>query len=161
MRTILTIGQRKRDQFRHRDEPRSFDPSTTPDFQKASVMIIAVMHWHPDEAPLHVADVEVGDLTGDEALEFAYLKTQNIHGSWSRDDLPDNRDRDPRVTVTAPLHRDADTGRIWGHRSSSIFDKFVMDGMVHEVGMVGFKALGPLTDYPDIADLLRSSSPSP
>lgn len=124
-------------------------------------MIIAVIHSSFEESPIHVADVDVGNRTGDEALEYAYHKTQNIHGSWSRDDLPDNIDRDPGVTVIAPLHRDEASGRIWGHRSSSMRDKFVMDGMVHEVVMIGFENRGPLSEHPQIADLLSPSSPAP
>ena len=78
----------------------------------------------------------------DEALEYAYRWTQNIMGSWSRDDIADNPDYNPNhVNRIAPLNEGG-----MGLRSSMMGDQFVVedasgDRSLHEVRMIGFKQL--------------------
>jgi hypothetical protein len=58
----------------------------------------------------------------DVALERAYRWTQNIEGSWSRDDIERNGDRNPDVLVCAPLP--THNGEVLGLRSSMSGDRF-------------------------------------
>jgi len=74
-----------------------------------------------------------------EALEYAFRWTQNIMGSWSRDDIADNPDYNPNhVNRIAPLNEDG-----MGLRSSMMGDLFEIETAfgqsLHEVGMMGFK----------------------
>ena len=78
----------------------------------------------------------------DEALEYAYRWTNNISGSWSiklrdmtlRDGtMFENGDYNDDVTVLRPLHK----GEM-GLRSTSMFDRMVLNGKTYKVSMVGF-----------------------
>jgi hypothetical protein len=76
-----------------------------------------------------------------DALEYAYRWTQNIHGSWSMGetfDHCDNGDFNPNVTVVKPLRTWSD-GQKMGHRSSSVGDLFVVDGQIYICDSFGFK----------------------
>ena len=116
-------------------------------------MIIQVLYADRDyitgniENYEHVADVIAPDLSSvDGALEFAFRRLQNLDGSWSLGpnlDGYDNPDYDASVTVLKPLNRDAG-GRIWGHRSCSVFDRMIIDGIIYEVAHLGFKVVGGL-----------------
>jgi hypothetical protein len=113
-------------------------------------MIIQVLYADRDyitgniENYEHVANVEAPELSSvDGALEFAFRRLQNLNGSWSLGpnlDGYDNPDYDPSVTVLKPLNHDAG-GRIWGHRSCSVFDRMIIDGIIYEVAHLGFKVV--------------------
>lgn len=96
---------------------------------------------YDDGAPLvHVATVEApANLSEGAALEFAWMRTQNVAGSWSRgaeiDGWP-NQDHDPSVTVRAPLPNVR--GVLYGHRSSSVGDVFVIGEHRYTVAPLGF-----------------------
>lgn len=70
----------------------------------------------------------------DEALEYAYRYTNNVDGSWS---MKIGADANDDVTVLAPLH--VANGRTYGLRSTSMFDRMVVNGKTYKVAMVGFK----------------------
>lgn len=69
-----------------------------------------------------------------EALEYAYRYTNNIDGSWS---MKIGSDANEDVTVLAPLH--IVEGRTYGLRSTSMFDRMVLNGKTYKVDMFGFK----------------------
>lgn len=71
----------------------------------------------------------------DEALEYAYRYTNNVDGSWS---MKIGSDANDDVTVLADLHVTAD-GRKMGLRSTSMFDRMVVNGETYRVDMFGFK----------------------
>ena len=102
-------------------------------------MQIAVIHTAFEDSPRTVALVEVGDRTGDEALEYAYHRTQNIYGSWSRDDIENNLDYSEDVTVMAdlPVHE----GVTYGLRSTSMGDQMLLGTEKYKVDMVGFELI--------------------
>lgn len=70
----------------------------------------------------------------DKALEYAYRYTNNVDGSWSMKIGSDSNDD---VTVLAPLP--VANGRTYGLRSTSMFDRMVVNGKTYKVAMVGFK----------------------
>lgn len=72
----------------------------------------------------------------DEALEYAYRYTNNIDGSWS---MKIGSDANDDVTVLAPLPVSKRTGQVMGLRSTSMFDRMVVNGKTYKVAMVGFK----------------------
>ena len=102
-------------------------------------MQITVIHTAFEDSPRTVALVEVGDRTGDEALEYAYHRTQNIGGSWSRNDFEDNPDYSEDVTVMAdlPVHE----GVTYGLRSTSMGDQMLLGTEKYKVDMVGFELI--------------------
>lgn len=69
-----------------------------------------------------------------EALEYAYRYTNNVDGSWS---MKIGSDANNDVTVLAELHTTAD-GRKMGLRSTSMYDRMVVDGKTYKVAMMGF-----------------------
>jgi hypothetical protein len=78
-----------------------------------------------------------------EALEYAYRWTNNVSGSWSikikmlelSDGTSfDNGDYNDDVTVIAPLRKNG-----MGLRSTSMFDRMVVNGKTYKVGEYGFK----------------------
>ena len=63
----------------------------------------------------------------DLALEYAFGRTQNIFGSWSKEHIKgidENHDWDDNVEVKVPLHVDSD-GDEWGLRATSTGDEMV------------------------------------
>jgi hypothetical protein len=79
----------------------------------------------------------------DAALEYAYRWTNNVSGSWSikqrdmtlRDGtMFENGDYNDDVTVLVPLHKGC-----MGLRSTSMFDRMVLNGKTYKVDMMGFK----------------------
>ena len=101
---------------------------------------VAVIHTAFEDSPRTVAFVEVGDLTGTEALEYAYRWTNNVMGSWSIkeeffDDGEPNGDYNPNVTVMAPLEEGM------GIRSTSVGDQILMGTKKYKVAMLGFKEI--------------------
>tara|TARA_B100000035_G_C20982326_1_gene546045 strand:- start:152 stop:454 length:303 start_codon:yes stop_codon:yes gene_type:complete len=99
-------------------------------------MKVTVVHTAFEDAPRIVAEVEAPHAKVEEALEYAYRWTNNVMGSWSRDDLEDNGDYNPNVTRVAPLHEDG-----MGLRSTSMGDMMHVDGRSFEVAMMGFQEL--------------------
>lgn len=95
----------------------------------------------------HVANVEHQDNSSiDGTLEFAFRRLQNLDGSWSLGpdlDYCDNPDYDPSVTVLMPLCHGVN-GQKLGHRSCSVFDRMIVDGIMYEVAHLGFKVVGGL-----------------
>lgn len=83
----------------------------------------------------NVAEVNVWHTEDiDEALEYAYRYTNNVDGSWS---MKIGSDANDDVTVLASLH--VANGRTYGLRSTSMFDRMVLNGKTYKVSMVGFK----------------------
>jgi hypothetical protein len=70
----------------------------------------------------------------DAALEYAYRYTNNVDGSWS---MKIGSDANDDVTVLASLP--VVNGRTYGLRSTSMFDRMVVNGKTYKVAMVGFK----------------------
>jgi len=87
------------------------------------------------QGDIHVATINAPDnLDRDNALEYAFMATQNIEGSWSQ---PNNPDYSPSITVRLPLR--VVNGRVMGHRSSMVGDRFVTPGgNIYEVSSFGF-----------------------
>lgn len=69
-------------------------------------------------------------LNTNEILENAYVATQNIEGSWSMDGYAN-------IKLLAGLHEE--NGKTYGLRSSMMGDQMIVDGVVYEVDMIGFK----------------------
>jgi hypothetical protein len=106
---------------------------------------VAVIHAAFEETPRTVAFVEVGNRTGDEALEYAYRRTNNICGSWSRPaefewdgETVENPDFSEDVTVMAELPVSKRTGKVMGLRSTSMGDFMLFGNTKYEVAMCGF-----------------------
>jgi hypothetical protein len=76
-----------------------------------------------------------------DSCEYAYARTQNIFGSWSRgptfESGEHNEDFSENVEVIAPLP--TYMGRTLGHRSSMIGDLFVVNGNIYVCKTVGFE----------------------
>ena len=107
-------------------------------------MKITVIHKAFEEVAYTAAEVDVADMQGTEALEYAYRATQNIEGSWSKGpaiewdgEIHNNPDYNPNITVIQPLHEK--NGNTYGLRSTSMGDEMIMDGQVFRVASVGFK----------------------
>jgi hypothetical protein len=99
----------------------------------------------------HVANVRINEElfpSVEDALEFAYRRTQNIFGSWSMGsripdgfgDFIDNGDFSTSVDVMAPLHMY--NGRPMGHRSSMPNDEFEYKGILYRCASMGFYQVG-------------------
>jgi hypothetical protein len=104
-------------------------------------MIVNVYHRDSETAKMvKVAEVDAGCDDVEDALEWAWVRTNNIQGSWSRGpeiDGQPNPDYSRDVKVTAPLPEYM--GRTYGHRSSMVRDVFVIDGTYYVVATCGFK----------------------
>lgn len=97
-------------------------------------MIVEIYH-----TGLKVAEVDAGSKSVEDALDFAWERTNNIGGSWSMGpviDGQDNYDYSDKVTVLVPLM--FANGRTYGLRSSSVGDIFVIDGKGFKVAGCGF-----------------------
>lgn len=111
-------------------------------------MQVAVIHRAFEDAPRTVAFVEVGDRPLMEALEYAYHRTQNLAGSWSRGpefefrgEIHKNPDFSEDVTVMADLPVSKMTGEVMGLRSTSMGDHMLYGNKKYryEVAMMGFE----------------------
>ena len=110
---------------------------------------IAVIHSAFEDFPRTVAFVEVGNvdlMRVNEALEYAYTKTNNIYGSWSlgselvrNDKRISNLDFSEDVTVVAELPVSKLTGNTMGIRSTYLGDQMLLDGKKYVVTMAGFE----------------------
>ena len=76
-----------------------------------------------------------------DACEYAFTRTQNIFGSWSKgpsfEDGEHNEDFSENVEVIQPLLTCG--GKSYGHRSSMIGDLFVVNGNIYMCKTVGFE----------------------
>ena len=98
---------------------------------------------------VHVANVNVPKhqlgFKNDEldACEYAFARTQNVFGSWSKgpqfEDGDHNEDFSENVEVVQPLLTCGD--KSYGHRSSMIGDLFVVNGKTYICKVVGFELL--------------------
>lgn len=110
--------------------------------------LVAVIHTAFEETPRTVAFVDVGDREGTDALEYAYRRTNNIQGSWSRGptvkwegkEMP-NEDYSEDVTVMAPLPVSQRTGEVMGLRSTSMNDQMLFGNKKYRVASFGFKEI--------------------
>ncbi len=102
-------------------------------------MKITVVHKAFEDTPTNVALVNVPSeiKNVNSALEYAYRWTNNVMGSWSRDDIENNGDENPNVT---PLFFHPDG---MGVRSTSMGDQMIVDNndniTTYEVAMLGFE----------------------
>jgi len=117
--------------------------------------ILVLHHNHRDNSFNHVATVDATcEISNAQdhaeavnwALEYAYRLTQNIEGSWSRErvleidgELIENPDWNKHVTTVMPL--EIYNGEEYGHRSSMMGDRMIIDGKTFEVDFFGFKGL--------------------
>jgi hypothetical protein len=106
----------------------------------------AVIHTAFEDTPRTVAFVEVGDRTGNDALEYAYRRTQNIEGSWSKGptiewdgETHNNGDYSEDITVMQPLH--VSEGKTYGLRSTSVGDHILFGTVKYRVDSFGFSEL--------------------
>ena len=107
---------------------------------------VAVIHAAFEDTPRIVALVDVGERTGTDALEYAYFRTQNLHGSWSKGPViewngeeHDNVDYSADITVMAPLERV--DGKEYGLRSTSVGDHMLIGTVTYKVDSFGFSEL--------------------
>ena len=105
-----------------------------------------VIHGAFEDTPRTVAMVEVGDRTGSDALEYAYFRTQNLNGSWSKGPViewdgqtHDNGDYSQDITVMAPL--ETVDGKEYGLRSTSVGDHILFGTVKYKVDSFGFSEL--------------------
>ena len=80
------------------------------------------------------------------ALSFAYECTQNIGGSWSRDDIEGNPDSRPECTRIGDL--EVYNGEVYGLRSSMVGDviELIDDkgrSWLYQVASIGFDRVTP------------------
>ena len=103
---------------------------------------VAVIHAAFGDTPHTVAFVDADpSMSLSEKLEYAYRWTNNVMGSWSRDeevfeDGTPNGDFNPAVTRVAPLHEDG-----MGLRSTSMGDQMLVGNKKYVVAMMGFETL--------------------
>lgn len=102
--------------------------------QRDKIMRVTVFHKE-DQAFNRMCVVEAPSNNIEDALEYAYRWTNNINGSWSRDDIKNNADWNENVTEIAPLEDG------YGHRSSMMQDRFLTEDGWYEVAGFGFKKL--------------------
>src|SRR5210317_2217441 len=110
-------------------------------------MKVSVIHRAFEESSRLVAFVDAPDtMSRMDALEYAYRRTNNIMGSWSRDaqfefngEMHDNPDFSEDVTVMADLPVSERTGEVMGLRSTSMGDRMIIGNTVYRVAMCGFE----------------------
>jgi hypothetical protein len=103
-------------------------------------MKVTVLHLERNEitgnkegfTPVAEVNIADGHNTMD-ILEYAFRWTNNVMGSWSKKIGEDAND-----DVTVLVEREDGLGL----RSTSMFDRMEIGGIVYEVSMVGFKELG-------------------
>jgi hypothetical protein len=110
-------------------------------------MKVSVIHRAFEETSRLVAFVDVDDnMPVMEALEYAFEKTNNIAGSWSRPatfefagEVVENRDYCENVTVMADLPVSKRTGEVMGLRSTSMGDRMIVGNTCYNVAPCGFE----------------------
>jgi len=112
-------------------------------------MNITIIHTGFRKPSEMVAMVEAPTTDVMKSLNYAYAKTQNAFGSWSRKEVfttndgevIENEDYCESVSVLKELKADKD-GNIYGIRSTSVGDRMILDdGTEYEVDDIGFKLL--------------------
>ena len=93
---------------------------------------VAVIHAAFEDTPRTVAFVEVGERTGNAALEYAYRWTQNIFDSWSLK-MPEDGNDD--VTVMGEIVDGM------GIRSTYVGDQILMGTKKYKVAFAGFEEI--------------------
>jgi hypothetical protein len=107
---------------------------------KGNIMKVTVLHMDRNEitgdtegfTPVAEVNFPDGHNTMD-ILEYAFRWTNNIMGSWSKKIGEDAND-----DVTVLVEREDGLGL----RSTSVFDRMEIGGIVYQVDFVGFKELG-------------------
>jgi hypothetical protein len=110
-------------------------------------MRVSVIHRAFEESSRLVAFVDAPDnLSVDEALEYAFERTNNIAGSWSREaefefrgETVENPDFCESVTVMADLPVREATGEVMGLRSTSMGDRMIVGNTCFRVMPFGFE----------------------
>lgn len=110
-------------------------------------MKVSVIHRAFEESSRLVAFVEAPDnMSRMDALEYAYRRTNNIMGSWSREETfffngekVINEDYSDDVIVMADLPVNKRTGEVMGLRSTSMGDRMIIGNTVYRVAMCGFE----------------------
>ena len=110
-------------------------------------MKVSVIHRAFEESSRLVAFVDAPDnLSVEEALEYAFEKTNNIRGSWSREaefefrgERVENLDFCENVTVMADLPVSKRTGEVMGLRSTSMGDRMIVGNTCFRVAAFGFE----------------------
>lgn len=111
-------------------------------------MIVKVIHFNSETekfepvALVNVPKHQLGFNDADtDACEYAFARTQNIFGSWSKgpafEDGEHNEDFSENVEVIAPLP--THMGRTFGHRSSMVGDLFAVNGNIYVCKGIGFE----------------------
>ena len=112
-------------------------------------MLVKVVHFDSATSQLEtVANVNVpshqlgfNENSEIDACEYAFARTQNIFGSWSKgpefEDGEMNQDFSENVEVVQPLLTCGD--KSYGHRSSMIGDLFIVNGNIYMCKTVGFE----------------------
>lgn len=95
-----------------------------------------------DTAIVNVPSYQLGFKDAEtDACEYAFARTQNIFGSWSKgpvfEDGEHNEDYSENVQVIADLP--TYMGRTLGHRSSMVGDLFVVNGNIYVCKGIGFE----------------------
>jgi hypothetical protein len=111
------------------------------------IMKVSVIHRAFEESSRLVAFVDVPDtMAVEEALEFAFEKTNNIAGSWSRGpefefrgEMVKNPDYCEAVTVMTDLPVSKRTGEVMGLRSTSMGDRMIVGNTCFKVDAFGFE----------------------
>jgi hypothetical protein len=99
-------------------------------------MKVSVVHRAFEDQSKLVAFIDVDDnMSTNEALNYAFFRTQNLQGSWSR---PGNPDWSEDVTVMAELPVSKKTGKEMGLRSTSIGDRIIVGNSCFKVDFEGF-----------------------
>ena len=99
-------------------------------------MKVTVVHKAFEDQPVIVAEVKAPeDMEVDDALEYAYRWTNNLAGSWSRKNVPNNGDENSNVTVLAPREDGM------GLRSTSMGDLMMIEDDIYKVAGCGFEQL--------------------
>ena len=110
-------------------------------------MKVSVIHRAFEKSSRLVAFVDVPDtMPVEEALEYAFERTQNLRGSWSREaefefggEVIGNGDFSEDVTVMADLPINKRTGQVMGLRSTSMGDRMIIGNTCYKVDFVGFE----------------------
>ena len=108
---------------------------------------VAVIHTAFEDSPRTVAFVNVPDtFSANMALEYAFQKTNNIEGSWSKPQVFEfdgkvfeNPDFSEDVTVMAPL--EVVDGKEYGLRSTSVGDQMLFGTKKYRVAFAGFEEI--------------------
>lgn len=92
-------------------------------------------------AQVHVATVErPGECHALDALEYAWMCTQNVSGSWSRGPLFEDGSRNADYSANIERHvpLPEHDGKVFGLRSSMVGDRFEMEDRAWLVAGCGF-----------------------